>query len=98
MKIYYLYILQCSDGTYYTGSTRNLEFRINQHNTGLGANYTRKRLPLKLVYYEEFMRIDEAFYREKQIQGWSHRKKKALIERNFHKLKEYSKNTPRQAR
>jgi len=46
----------------------------------LGANYTKKRLPVKLVYYEEYSRIDEAFYREKQVRGWSRKKKQALID------------------
>ena len=72
----YLYILECSNGLYYTGSTKYLERRIKQHQSGNGANFTRKHLPVKLVYFEEFQRIDEAFYREKQIQGWSHKKKR----------------------
>jgi putative endonuclease len=76
----YTYILECSDGTYYTGSTKDLEIRLAQHQNGEGANHTKKRLPVKLVYVEEFQRIDEAFYREKQIQGWSRKKKEALIE------------------
>ena len=75
----YMYILLCSDGSYYTGSTNNLELRIAQHQAGEGANHTRKRLPVKLVYYEEYSRIDEAFHREKQVQGWSRIKKEALI-------------------
>lgn len=74
-----MYILRCSDESYYTGSTTNLELRIVQHQNGQGANYTKKRLPVKLVYYEEYQRIDEAFYREKQVQGWSRKKKQALI-------------------
>jgi predicted GIY-YIG superfamily endonuclease len=75
----YMYILRCSDGSYYVGSTKNLERRLAQHQAGEGANYTKKRLPVELVYYEEFQRIDEAFYREKQVQGWSRKKKEALI-------------------
>lgn len=75
----YTYILLCSDGSYYTGSTKNLELRIQQHQNGEGANHTRKRLPVQLIYYEEYNRIDDAFYREKQIQGWSRKKKEALI-------------------
>ncbi|MBX7152409.1 GIY-YIG nuclease family protein [bacterium] len=71
----YMYILECVDGTYYTGSTIDLNKRIWEHNNRLGANYTKQRLPVKLVYSEEFQRIDDAFYREKQIQGWSHKKK-----------------------
>ena len=75
----YTYILICSDGSYYTGSTKNIDTRLMQHQAGEGANYTRKRLPIKLVYYEDYTRIDQAFYREKQIQGWSRKKKEALI-------------------
>jgi putative endonuclease len=84
----YMYILECSDGSYYTGSTIDLEQRIIQHQNGEGANHTKKRLPIKLVYYEEYQRIDEAFYREKQIQGWSRKKKEALIEGNAELLPE----------
>jgi len=75
----YIYILQCADGSYYTGSTKNIEFRLAQHQTGQGSNHTRKRLPVKLIYVEEYQRIDEAFHREKQVQGWSRKKKQALI-------------------
>jgi putative endonuclease len=75
----YMYILECSDGSYNTSSTTNLEICLQQHQNGAGANHTKKRLPVKLVYYEEFQRIDEAFFREKQEQGWSRNKKEALI-------------------
>ncbi len=80
MKHGYMYILFCVDDTYYTGSTNNLEKRIEQHQAGEGANYTRKRLPVELVYYEEYDNVADAFYREKQVQGWSRKKKEALIE------------------
>jgi putative endonuclease len=79
----YVYILQCADGTYYTGSTQDLLKRIIEHNSGEGATYTSKRLPVKVVYIEEFQRIEDAFKREKQIQPWSRAKKEALI--NNHK-------------
>ena len=82
----YVYILLCSDFSYYTGSTVDLKLRIEQHQSGEGANHTRKYLPVKLVYYEEFDRIEDAFYREKQIQGWSRRKKEALIETRYNEL------------
>jgi len=84
----YMYILQCADGSYYTGSTNNLELRLAQHQTGEGANHTKKRLPVKLVYYEEYQRIDEAFYREKQVQGWRREKKEALIRGDYNLLPE----------
>lgn len=82
----YMYILQCANGSYYTGSTTNLELRLQQHQNGEGANHTRKYGPVKLVYSEEFDRIDKAFYREKQIQGWSRAKKEALIQGKFEDL------------
>ncbi|MBK7763545.1 MAG: GIY-YIG nuclease family protein [Bacteroidetes bacterium] len=75
----WMYILLCSDGSYYTGSTIDLERRIEEHQRGEGANHTKKHLPVQLVYSEQFSRIDEAFAREKQIQGWNRKKKEALI-------------------
>jgi putative endonuclease len=82
----YTYILKCCDDSFYTGSTLNLEKRLEEHNAGEGANYTSKRLPLELVYYEEYDRIDDAFFREKQIQGWTRKKKMALISGNNNDL------------
>jgi len=86
-----MYILSCGNGSYYTGSTRNLELRLEQHQLGEGSRFTRKYLPIKLAYFEEFDRIDEAFEREKQIQKWSHAKKEALVNKDLKKLKELSK-------
>ncbi len=86
-----MYILKCANGFYYTGSTKNLERRLAQHQNGEGANFTKKHLPVELVYYEEFDRIDHAFYREKQVQGWSRKKKEALINGEYEKLSELSK-------
>lgn len=76
----YMYILECSDGTYYVGSTWHVLERVEQHNNGLGSVYTKRRLPVRLVYSEEYPSIAEAFGREKQVQGWSRRKRRALIE------------------
>jgi putative endonuclease len=75
----YMYILLCSNGRFYTGSTKDLTKRMLEHQSGRGANFTKKHLPVELVYFEEFDRIDKAFCREKQIQGWTHKKKEALI-------------------
>ncbi|MEZ5477868.1 MAG: GIY-YIG nuclease family protein [Thiolinea sp.] len=75
----YMYILKCVDDSYYTGSTWNLEKRLAEHQQGLGARHTAKRLPVKLVFCEFFDRIDDAFQREKQVQGWGRKKKEALI-------------------
>ena len=69
-----------------------MELRLQQHFAGEGANHTKKHPPVKLLYYEEFDRIDEAFNREKQVQGWSRKKKEALINREYEKLPELSKN------
>lgn len=88
----YMYILECSDGSYYTGSTKDLERRFSEHQNGLGANHTKKRLPVKLIYCEPYDRVEDAFRREKQIQGWSRRKKEALMEQNPEHLIEFSKN------
>lgn len=86
----FTYILECSNGSFYTGSTIDLEKRFIEHQDGKGANHTKKYLPVKLVYFEEFQRIDEAFYREKQIQGWSRNKKTALIEQNYKDLSKFA--------
>lgn len=88
----YMYILECADGSYYTGSTNDLDARVIEHQNGEGANYTKKRLPVRLVYFEEYDRIDDAFYREKQVQGWSRKKKQALINGEFHKLPSLSRS------
>lgn len=82
----YMYILECVDGSYYTGSTKDMERRLWEHQNGLGANHTAKRLPVKLVYCEECDRIDDAFYREKQVQGWSRKKKEALMASDTNQL------------
>ena len=82
------YMLECSDGTYYVGSTVDLERRVGQHNAGEGAAYTRHRRPVRLVWAAEFQRIDEAFAFEKRVQGWSRRKRRALIEGRWDALPE----------
>lgn len=88
----YMYILECADGSFYTGSTKNLRLRMEQHKNGEGAEYTKNNLPVKLIYYETFDRIDFAFNREKQIQKWSKDKKLALIQGDTELLKKLSKN------
>jgi len=75
----HVYILRCSDGSFYVGSTRDLERRVFEHNEGVGAAYTRRRRPVELVWSGECERIDEAFAMEKRIQGWSRAKRQALI-------------------
>jgi putative endonuclease len=86
-----MYILECSDGSFYVGSTVDLDRRISEHQNGLGAKYTKRRLPVKLVFAEEFDRVDDAYYLEKQVQGWSRKKRIALINRDFSVLKELAR-------
>ena len=86
----YIYILECSDGSFYTGSTIDLDRRLKEHNRGEGSNYTKTRLPLELKYLETYDRIDHAFNREKQIQGWSKLKKLLLIRGEINELKRIS--------
>lgn len=86
-----MYILKCSDNSYYVGSTTNLTLRIEEHNHGEGAEYTKRRLPVELVYFEECKNIKDAFLREKQVQGWSRKKREALINKEYNKLPELSK-------
>lgn len=87
----HVYILRCADGSYYVGSTRNLDNRMLQHSSGVGAKYTSSRLPVELVFAHEFERIDEAYAREKQIQGWSRRKREALIAHETNELPRLSR-------
>ena len=77
------YILECADGSYYVGSTVDIERRLSQHQLGEGAAYTRRRIPVRLVWCAEFARIDEAFAYEKQVQGWNRRKREALMRGDF---------------
>ena len=88
----WMYILECADKSYYTGGTNNLELRFQQHQNGEGAEYTRNKLPVKLLYFEEYDRIELAFKREKQVQGWSRKKKEALINSSFDILPDLSKS------
>ena len=76
----YVYILRCSDGSFYVGSTWHLERRLFEHNEGIGAACTRRRRPVELAWAGECERIADAFAMEKRIQGWSRAKRLALIE------------------
>ena len=87
----WMYILECSDGSYYVGSTNDLERRIWEHNEGLGGKYTARRRPVKLVYAAEFASIAEAYEREKQVQGWGRAKREALIDGDYAALQELAR-------
>jgi putative endonuclease len=86
---FYTYILLCSDTSYYTGITNDMERRLFEHETGTGedTSYTHARRPLKLVYKEPFQYAEDAIKREKQIKNWSRAKKEALINGNIPRLK-----------
>ena len=93
MKFNYVYILLCSDKTYYTGVTNNLEQRLIQHQNGSKSlAYTSSRLPVKLVWHIQCTTPTDAITIEKQIKGWSRKKKKALIKENWNDLVKFSKN------
>ena len=87
-----MYILRCVDDSFYVGSCWDLATRIDQHVDGFGCEYTSKRKPVTLVYAEEFERREDAWIREKQIQGWSRAKRLALIEGRFDDLKALSRS------
>ena len=92
MKRFYVYILECSDKSYYTGVTSNLELRIVQHNEGVHPKaYTFRRRPVKLVYSIEFSDPYIAIEKEKQLKKWSRKKKQALINGEFELLSDLSK-------
>ena len=77
--MHYVYILQCADGSYYTGSTWNLEKRVEEHKAGALKGYTSNRLPVRLVWSCDFADEHQAFITERQLKGWSRAKKEALI-------------------
>ncbi len=76
---FWVYILRCGDGSYYTGHTDNLEKRIAEHEAGQGEAYPSTRLPVTLVFSQEFSSRDEALACERQIKGWSRKKKEAMM-------------------
>jgi putative endonuclease len=88
---YFVYILECSDGSYYTGVTNDLEVRLFQHNNGDNISaYTYSRRPLILRYYQRFDFIEHAIEFEKQVKGWNRKKKEALFEENWDEIKRLS--------
>jgi putative endonuclease len=89
---HFFYILKCSDGSFYAGSTTNLENRVKTHNQGKGATYTSKRRPVQLVYHEQFKSFDDAVQRERQVKKWSRAKKEALIRGEMETLQKLSKS------
>ena len=93
MYNYCVYILECSDGSYYTGVTNDVDRRFGEHQSGFDtSSYTYSRRPVKLVYAQFFDSPSAAIEFEKRVKGWSRAKKEALINEEFHRLPELSKN------
>ncbi len=93
MNTYFVYILKCADDSFYIGVTNNLDIRLSQNETGLDINsYTYNKRPFVLVYHESYIDINQAILREKQLKGWSRKKKEALIDGDIELLKVLSKN------
>jgi putative endonuclease len=94
MKQYFVYILLCSDGSYYTGVTNDLDRRLFEHDSGHDTKaYTFSRRPLKLVFCESFNDINQAIAFEKQVKGWNRKKKEAIINGHWDLLPELSKRS-----
>jgi len=93
MQHFFVYMLRCGDGSYYTGVTNDLEQRVAEHKAGLDKNaYTHQRRPIQLVFSQEFDSINEAIVWEKKLQGWSRKKKEALIEGDWERIRMLAKN------
>ena len=91
MKQYFVYILKCSDNSYYTGITSDLEGRLVKHQSGYyPESYTHTRRPVELVFYTEFNDVEQAISFEKRVKGWSRKKKEAIIKDNWNLLPKLS--------
>ena len=91
---FWVYILRCADGSYYTGHTDNLEKRIGEHTTGAIAScYTFKRRPLELVFSQDFPTREEALTSEQQIKGWSRKKKEAMMRGDWAEVSRLAKSS-----
>ena len=89
MYNYFVYILKCSDNSYYTGVTNDIEKRLLEHNSGMNSNsYTHDKRPCELMFYELFTDVNQAISFEKKVKGWTRKKKEALIDTNWEKLKD----------
>ncbi|HEY3376051.1 MAG TPA: GIY-YIG nuclease family protein [Armatimonadota bacterium] len=89
---YYVYIVRCNDGTYYVGSAHHVAERLSRHNAGRAATYTAMRRPVTLIYAEEHPDQLTAIRREKQLKGWSHQKRDALVHGDMATLRQLSKS------
>ena len=95
---FWVYLLRCSDGSYYTGHTDNLESRIAQHSSGaIPACYTFSRRPIECVFSQEFPTREEALSSEQQIKGWSRKKKQAMIRGDWAEVSRLARSGARAA-
>lgn len=90
--MFWIYILQCSDGSYYTGHTENLEIRLASHQSGNVIGYTSTRLPVKLMFSQALTTREEAISAERQIKGWSRAKKEAMMQGDWQRVSELAKS------
>ena len=86
------YLLRCNDGSYYTGHTDDLEFRQAQHQAGALGGYTAKRRPVTLVWSDQFLTRDDAFWVERKLKGWSRAKKEALLAGDWELIQALARN------
>ena len=95
---FYAYMLRCSDGSYYVGHSDELDARISAHQLGSIPGYTHKRLPVQLVWYQDFPTREEALAAERQIKGWSRAKKEALIKGDWETISRLASRATTQKR
>jgi len=95
MNTFFVYILLCNDESYYIGHTDNIDERLSKHQAGCASYYTTKRLPIKLVFFQEFSSRTEAFLVERRLKKWTRAKKKALVLYGWNALKSWKKEQTR---
>jgi len=88
--MYVVYILRCADHSLYVGQTNNIPRRLREHNAGRGSNFTAKRRPVKIAYVENHETKSAAIRRERQLKGWTRKKKEALIRGDLDRLRALS--------
>ena len=92
---FWVYMLECADGSFYVGHTDNLEERLQQHQSGALGGHTRTRRPVRLAYSQDFPTRDEAFAAERQIKGWARQKKEALLRGDWEALRRLARGRQR---
>jgi putative endonuclease len=96
--MFWMYLLRCSDGSYYTGHTDNLEKRMLENHTGLCPGYTQTRRPVELVYQQMFSSRDDAFASEMRIKGWSRKKKEAMMQGDWKEVSRLARSNRKKAK